>query len=101
MHSSESDLLTHVERQVLLLSRDYRLKKEEIEELTAERDQLLSQNNLYAQELTKLKEQLSLASFALPKTPDAIANLNELRREIQEITLEVDECITLLRRGTK
>lgn len=101
MYGRESDLLTRVEHQTLLLARGYTLQKKEIQRLVGERDRLLSENEKYTGELTRLREQLSMVAFALPHAPEARESLGDLRREIQEITSEVDECIALLRRGVK
>lgn len=85
----------------MLLIRECQLQKQEVQRLTTERDMLLSQNEMYVMELSKLSEKLSLASFALSQSPEARAGLMTLQREIQEITSEVDVCIALLQKGVK
>lgn len=101
MLGREVDLMTQVEQRTMLLIRECQLQKQEVQRLTTERDMLLSQNEMYVMELSKLSEKLSLASFALSQSPEARAGLMTLQREIQEITSEVDVCIALLQKGVK
>ena len=101
MYSRESDLLTQVEHNTLVLAREYNLQKEEIQRLTNERDSLRNEKDKNMAEIEELREQLSLVAYTLRNNPVAKQGLADLKQQIQEITTEVDACIALLQQGRK
>ncbi len=88
--------LTELELRIATLIRKYNEQRDALRAKQRECEDLQSLNSVQEKKIHRLEQDLSIAAVTKQGTPNARVALEDLDRELAEMTTAIDECITLL-----